>query len=528
VSGVQFDTVIVGAGSAGCVLANRLSADPAHRVCLVEAGPEDRSPLIHIPAGILGTLPRKQVNWAFSTEAQPGLGGRQGYQPRGRVLGGSSSINAMIYMRGHRSDYDDWAALGNAGWAYDDVLPVFRRSEDQQRGADAFHGCGGELTVSDLASPAAASHAFVESAVRAGLARNPDFNGASQDGAGLYQVTQRRGRRCSAAVAFLRPALGRPNLTVLTRRHATRIVFEGERAAGVEVEGPGGTARIGAGRELILSAGVFGSPQLLLLSGIGPREELARHGIAIRHELPGVGENLADHIDLALVYRSDDVSLMGITGRTAARAIGGYFEWRSRGTGLLTTNFAEAGAFLRTRATLDRPDIQLHFVTGLVDDHARRLHYGYGVSCHVAVLRPKSRGRVGLHSADPHASPRIDPGFFSDPEDLATLVAGVLRAREIMEGAPLAPHRGAELFTEGAADNALVAQIRRRADTIYHPVGTCRMGSDPMAVVDGTLRVYGLAGLAVVDGSIMPAPVGGNTNAPTIMIAEKAALARAA
>ena len=315
---MQFDTVIVGAGSAGCVLANRLSADPAHRVCLVEAGPEDRSPLIHIPAGILGTLPRRQVNWAFATEPQPGLGGRRGYQPRGRVLGGSSSINAMIYMRGHRSDYDDWAALGNPGWAYGDVLPVFRHSEDQQRGADAWHGSGGELSVADLASPAAASAAFVESAVRAGLARNPDFNGASQDGAGLYQVTQRRGRRCSAAVGFLRPALERPNLTVLTGRHATRIVFDGARATGVEIEGPGGTARIGAARELILSAGVFGSPQLLLLSGVGPREELDRHGIALRHELPGVGANLADHVDLALVYRSDDARLMGITARTAA------------------------------------------------------------------------------------------------------------------------------------------------------------------------------------------------------------------
>jgi len=523
---VQFDTVIVGAGSAGCVLANRLSADPAHRVCLVEAGPEDRSPLIHIPAGILSTVPRRQVNWAFKTEPQPGLGGRQGYQPRGRVLGGSSSINAMIYMRGHRSDYDDWAALGNPGWAYEDVLPLFIRSEDQLRGADPFHGSGGELTVSDLASPAAASRAFVESAARAGLARNPDFNGASQDGAGLYQVTQRRGRRCSAAIAFLRPALARPNLTVLTGRHATRIVFEGERASGIEIEGPGGTARIDAAREVILSAGTFGSPQLLLLSGIGPREELSRHGVALRHELPGVGRNLVDHIDLALVYRSDDHSLMGITLRTALRAIAGYFEWRDRGTGILTTNFAEAGAFLRTRADLSRPDVQLHFLTGLVDDHARRLHYGYGVSCHVAVLRPKSRGQVGLRSADPRAAPRIDPNFLAEAEDLATLVAGVKRAREIMAGVPLAPHRGAELYTEGAGEEALLAQIRQRSDTIYHPVGTCRMGADAMAVVDPLLRVRGLEGLSVVDASVMPTPVGGNTNAPTIMIAEKAALLR--
>ena len=526
-SAVQFDTVIVGGGSAGCVLANRLSADPARRVCLVEAGPEDRSPLIHIPAGILGTIPRRGINWAYQTEPQPGLGGRRGYQPRGRVLGGSSAINAMIYVRGHRSDYDDWAALGNAGWSYADVLPVFRHSEDQARGADVFHGVGGELPVADLASPVAASRAFVESAVAAGLPRNGDFNGPGQEGAGLYQVTQRRGRRCSAAVAFLQPVRNRTNLTVLTGRRATRVRLEGGRATGIELAGPGGSASIDA-RDVIVSSGTFGSPQLLLLSGIGSRDELARHGIPVRHELPGVGANFADHVDLALAYRSADRNLMGITVGTALRAIPGYFEWRRRGTGLLTTNYAEAGAFLRTATHLARPDIQLHFVIGIVDDHARRLHYGYGMSCHVAVLRPSSRGRVGLRSADPLDAPRIDAGFLADDRDLVTLLAGVKRAREIMEGAPLAPHRGAEMFAEeGHSDDALVARIRRRADTIYHPVGTCRMGADEGAVVDAALRVRGIEGLSVVDASVMPTIIGGNTNAPTIMIAEKAAMVRA-
>jgi choline dehydrogenase-like flavoprotein len=525
VSGVQFDTVIVGAGSAGCVLANRLSADPARSVCLIEAGPRDRSPLIHIPAGLLGMLPTRHMNWAFHTEPQAGLGGRRGYQPRGRTLGGSSSINAMVYMRGHRSDYDDWAALGNAGWSYDDVLPVFRRSEDQQRGADHFHGVGGELSVSDLPSPVAASHAFVESAIRAGLPPNRDFNAEKQDGAGLYQVTQRRGRRCNAAVAFLHPVLSRPNLTVLTGSHATRIALDARRAVGVEIDVRGHRSLVGASREVVLSAGVFGSPQLLLLSGIGPRAEIERHGIAMRHELPGVGENLVDHVDLALVYRSSDRRLLGVTPGTALRAIPGYFQWLFRGTGLLTTNFAEAGAFLRTRGGLDRPDVQLHFVNALVDDHARRLHFSYGISCHVAVLRPNSRGTVRLRSADPRDPPRIDPNFLAETEDLATLLAGVRRAQDIMEAAPLAPHRGAELFADGNDDEAFIARIRRRADTIYHPVGTCRMGLDSMAVVDPKLRVHGIEGLSVIDGSVMPTPIGGNTNAPTIMIAEKGAMA---
>jgi choline dehydrogenase-like flavoprotein len=522
-SPVTFDYVIVGAGSAGCVLANRLSADPARSVCLIEAGPRDQSPLIDIPAGILGLLPNRKFNWAYQTEPQPGLNGRRGYQPRGRTLGGSSSINAMVYMRGHRSDYDDWAALGNPGWSYDEVLPVFRQSEDQQRGASHYHGIGGELSVSDLASPVEASYAFVESATRFGLPANDDFNGAEQEGAGLYQVTQRRGRRCSASIAFLHPVLARTNLTILTGHRVSRLLLQGRRAVGVELGGNGGTTRIGATREVVLSAGVYGSPQLLMLSGIGAREELARHGIGIRHELPGVGENLVDHVDLALVYRSSDTRLMGITFRTALRAIPGYFQWRHAGKGLLTTNFAESGAFFRSRKGLERPDIQLHFVNGLVDDHARRLHYGYGVSCHVAALRPASRGSVRLRSADPAAPPRIDPNYLGVDADVETLLAGIRVAREIMGGAPLDRHRGEELFVDGLSDEAQVVQMRRRADTIYHPVGTCRMGHDELAVVDPSLRVRGLEGLSVVDASVMPTLVGGNTNAPTIMIAEKAA-----
>lgn len=521
---MRFDYVIVGGGSAGCVLANRLSADPGRTVCLIEAGPADRSPLIHIPAGLLGIVPTGYLNWAFETVPQRGLNGRRGYQPRGRTLGGSSAINAMVYMRGHRSDYDDWAALGNDGWGYADVLPYFRRSEDQERGADEYHGAGGELGVSDLRDPMEASHAFVEAATRAGIRPNRDFNGAEQEGAGLYQVTQRGGRRCSSAVAFLRPAAGRPNLSVLTRCHAEAVVVEDGRARGVRARIRGRSEIVTASREVILSAGAFGSPQLLLLSGIGPRDELARHGIDLRVESPGVGAGLVDHVDMALLYRSGCKDLFGITPRTAVRGTQGLWHFSRDGRGLLTTNYAEAGAFFRSRQGLTRPDIQLHFVTGLVDDHSRKLHFHYGLSCHVCVLRPKSRGSVRLASRDPRAAPLIDPDFLSEDDDLRDLVAGVKATREIMDGEPLRRYRDGEMYTAAArSDDELADWVRRRADTLYHPVGTCRMGVDEGAVVDPALRVRGVDGLRVADASVMPTLVGGNTNAPAIMIGEKAA-----
>jgi len=521
---MEFDYVIVGAGSAGCVLANRLSADPAVRVCLVEAGPADRSPLIHTPAGIIGILPTRHVNWAFKTVPQPGLAGRLGYQPRGKTLGGSSAINAMIYIRGHRTDYDDWAALGNPGWSYDEVLPWFRRSEDYFGGANTWHGAGGELRVSALdAHPA--THAFIEAGRKTGHAVNPDFNGADQEGVGHYNVTIRNGRRCSAAVAFLHPLRGtRPNLTVMAGGHATRLILRGNAAHGVTVRIKGRDVDLVARRETIVSAGAFGSPQLLLLSGIGDEAGLRPHGIAVRHALPGVGQGLVDHPDYILPYKSPDKSLMGLSLHGAATMTRAFFEYRRSQTGPLASNFGEAGAFLRTDASLSRPDVQLHWVTGIVDDHNRKQHLGHGMSCHVCVLRPKSRGSVGLASADPLAPPRIDPNFLGDDDDVDTLLKGYKLAREIMAAQPLARYAGRELYVDNVrSDDQMIGVLRRRTDSIYHPVGTCRMGSDDMAVVDQRLRVRGMERLRVVDASIMPTLVGGNTNAPSIMIGEKGA-----
>jgi choline dehydrogenase len=519
-----YDYIIVGAGSAGCVLANRLSADPAVKVLLLEAGPSDWHPFIHMPAGIAKLVSRKGVNWNYETAPVPQLGGRRLWWPRGRVLGGSSSINAMCYVRGHARDYDEWAQLGADGWHWDAVLPYFKRSEGNSRGENALHGGSGPLSVSDLRYTNPLSQVFLDAAAQAGLPRNDDFNGARQEGFGWYQVTQRRGTRCSSAAAYLAPVRNRPNLKVITRATATRLVFEGDRASGVAYTVAGrGIYCEGARREVILSGGAINSPQLLMLSGIGPAAELRRLGIEVRADLPGVGANLQDHLDICTLHKCTQPITYDRSNEVLAAL---QYIFARQGPG--TSNIAESGGFLRSRLAVDeRPDLQFHFVPAQLDDHGRHRLPGDGFTLHACALRPRSRGRLLLQTSNPLDPVRIEPDYLSDADgfDLTMMREGVRLAREIFAQPAFDPYRGDEIFPgEDAVDDARVdAFIRAKAETIYHPIGTCRMGQDDHAVVDPQLRVHGVAGLRVVDASVMPKLIGGNTNAPTMMIAERAA-----
>jgi choline dehydrogenase-like flavoprotein len=523
----RFDYVVVGAGSAGCVLANRLSEDPNTRVCLLEAGPEDRHPLIHVPIGLLWLMHSRRLNWRYWTVPQAELAHRRLYCPRGRMLGGSSSSNAMCYTRGHPADYDRWRDLGNPGWGYEDVLPYFLRAENQERGASPFHGVGGPLHVCDLRSPSRLSLAFVEAALEAGYAANDDFNGAQQEGVGLYQVTQCRGLRCSAARAYLAPVRARRNLTVMTHAHVTRIVLNKRRAVAVALRHEGVSRTIGAAAEVILSAGAIGSPQLLMLSGIGPAEHLRERGVPPVLDRPEVGRNLQDHLDVIVVHACKTGASYGFTAATPLRLplAAAQLAWSRRG--MLTSNGAEAGGFMRSSLAETRPDLQFHFTPIRLRRHGLdvRFLFGHGYSLHVCGLRPKSRGMVTLNGPEPDAHPCIDPRYLSDAADLATLVAGFKAARRILRARAFDRYRGEELSPGPSVqtDGEIEAFIRQQAETIYHPVGTCRMGADAAAVVDPRLRVVGIERLRVVDASIMPTLVAGNTNAPVIMIAEKAA-----
>ncbi len=520
----EFDYVIVGAGSAGCVLANRLTADGKHSVLLLEAGPKDSNPWIHVPLGYGRLFKEKTVNWMYQTEPEPGLNGRSVFQPRGKVLGGSSSINGLLYVRGQHEDYDRWRQHGNQGWGYDDVLPYFKKAEDQTRGADEFHGVGGPLPVSDWRHADPLSAAFVEAAVETGIPRNRDFNGATQEGAGFFQTTSRGGRRASTAVAYLRPAKRRKNLQVETAALAERILFEGRRAVAVAYRHAGVLRKARARKEILISGGAYNSPQLLQLSGVGPAELLRQHGIQVVLDAPGVGHDLQDHMQVRVITRCcQTVTLNDIINHPGRKVLAGlrYAAFR---TGPLTISAGTSGAFFKTNPRLATPDIQIHFLPFSTDKMGEKLHSFSGFTASVCQLRPESRGSLRIRSADPFAPPEIRINYLASEVDKAAFIEGLKILRKILRAPALAPYTveevdpGAKVFS----DEALLAFCRERGTTVYHPTSTCRMGNDPLAVVDQRLRIRGIEGLRVVDASVMPDLVSGNTNAPVIMIAEKA------
>ena len=521
---LEFDYVIVGAGSAGCVLANRLSADGRNSVLLLEAGPKDTNLWIHVPLGYGKLFKEKAVNWMYQTEPEPGLDGRSVFQPRGKVLGGSSSINGLLYVRGQHEDYDRWRQRGNAGWGYDDVLPYFRKAENQQRGADKYHGAGGPLPVSDWRHADPLSEAFVVAAAQTGIPTNPDFNGASQEGAGFFQTTTQRGRRASTAYSYLRPAKNRSNLHIETSALAQRVLFEGRRARAIEYRQSGAVRTARARKEILVSGGAYNSPQLLQLSGVGPAELLKQHGIDIVLDAPGVGNDLQDHLQVRLVTRcSQPVTLNDILNHPVRRVMAGarYAAFRK---GPLTIAAGTSGAFFKTNPRLATPDIQIHFLPFSTDRMGEKLHSFSAFSASVCQLRPESRGSLRIKSADPAVPPEIRINYLATETDRTAFIEGFKILRKILAAPALKPYAVDEILPGPGvtSDEDILAFCRQTGSTVYHPTSTCRMGNDPLAVVDQRLRVRGIEGLRVVDASVMPDLMSGNTNAPTIMIAEKA------
>jgi choline dehydrogenase-like flavoprotein len=517
---MAYDYIIVGAGSAGCVMANRLSEKTNNRVLLLEAGGPDDNPFIHMPAGLWQLRNNKKINWAYMTEPQSTLNQRRLFWPRGKLLGGSSSINAMIYYRGQPEDYDGWQAMGNPGWGFTDVLPWFLKSQDQQRGASQLHTTGGLLAVQDLRYCSPLSKIFIEAGVHMGYPANDDFNGDQKPGFGMYQVTQRNGKRCSSAAAFLNPVLKRPNLTVLTNALTERVLIENGTAVGVVVTHKGEQHKF-AGGEVILCGGAINSPQLLMLSGVGAADHLQENDITVKLDLPGVGRNLQDHLDICTLISSSSRHTYDKLNHMLA---GIRYIFGKRGPA--TSNLSEAGGFVTSRlARGSRPDIQFHFLPALLDNHGRNQLPGRGMTIHACHLRPDSRGEIRLKSADPSEPAAIQPNYLQTDRDLQMMLECARLSKQIFNQEVFDPYRNGFIFPEESihTEEEKIDFIRRKAETVYHPVGTCKMGNDPMAVVNQALKVHGVDQLRVVDASIMPTLISGNTNAPTIMIAEKCA-----
>ncbi len=524
----EFDYVVLGGGSAGCVVASRLSEDPSVSVCLLEAGGEGRDVLIRAPLGFAAAMPRGRNSWNYSTVPQPGLNGRRGFQPRGKALGGSSVLNAMIYARGPRSDYDSWAALGNAGWGFDDVLPYFMRSEANAIHRDSpLHGVDGPLQVTNLRSPSPLNDVFLAACQAQGIPFTNDLNGPTHGGCYHVQVTQRDGERHTVAAAFIHPNLDRPNLEVRTDAHVTRVRFDGRRAVGADYVAGRTPATVRARREVIVSAGAFGTPQILMASGVGPGAHLQQLGITPVLDSPGVGQNLQDHISALLIYKAlVPDHTVGISPVGVARLARAMWQWKRHRTGLITSCAAESGVYYRTAPDVEVCDMEMELIVGIGDDHGRKLHLGHGYSAHLLLARPRSVGEVRLASPDTHDDPLIDPRFFSDPYDMETLVKGTQIALDIMADPAFDRYRGEMLIPYDRNDPAQIeATLRQHADTEYHPCGTAKMGpdSDAMAVVDPQLRVRGLDGLRIADASVMPAIPSNNIHAPVLMIGEKCA-----